>query len=266
MVKKLAAVILYASLMLSVWPASGFASDIVEKTVRFSTGSNGTTINDQIVGYKSISYLLGASSGQVMTVTLRPTNNATYFNIYSPGKGPGDEALANSSIDGPMVPDLNQFSGILPSDGEYTISVYMMRSAARRNEKSNFTLDISISAKGTATQLPDKIPVPASGDVLVPGTDFNATGIISCARSSGQAMGNCEFGVKRESNENGSITVFWPDGGIRVIFYEAGVPAYYAESEADGGSEMTTGKDNDLFKVAIGQELFEIPDVVITGD
>jgi hypothetical protein len=32
------------------------------------------------------------------------------------------------------------FKGILPTDGDYTIRVYLMRSAARRNESSIYTL------------------------------------------------------------------------------------------------------------------------------
>ncbi len=45
---------------------------------------------------------------------------------------------------GAMVPDLNIFDGTLPMSGEYTVSVYMMRSAARRNEVSNYMLAISV--------------------------------------------------------------------------------------------------------------------------
>ena len=176
MIRKLAIVILSASLMFNAGSLSAFARDILEKTVRFPAGSSGTVINDQIVGYDTISYLVNASAGQVMTVRLQPTNNATYFNIYGPGKGPGDEAIANSSLDGPLVPDINQFYAALPASGQYTISVYMMRSAARRDERSRYTLDISIAAGGTATQLPDRIPVsgnPASN------SEAQVTGVAS---------------------------------------------------------------------------------------
>ncbi len=103
-------------------------------------------------------------------------------------------------------------------------------------------------------------------EAVVPGTDFNATGIMSCARSRGQPMTQCRFGVKRKGNGNGSITVFWPDGGNRVIYFEAGTPAYYDQSEADGGARMTVGKEDDLFTVRIGTQRFEFPEVVITGD
>lgn len=103
-------------------------------------------------------------------------------------------------------------------------------------------------------------------DAIVPGTEFNATGQLACARSRGQPMAQCRFGVKREGNGRGWIKVFWPDGGNRVIFFEAGAPTSYDESQADGGAKMRVGKQSDLFKVRIGEQRFEFPDIVILGD
>ncbi|MCV2868470.1 SH3 domain-containing protein [Defluviimonas sp. WL0002] len=82
-----------------------------------------------------------------MTISLAPSNLATYFNVYAPGSGPGDQAIANSGLTGANVPDLNRFDGMLETSGEYTISVYMMRSAARRNEVSDYTLDVAITGE-----------------------------------------------------------------------------------------------------------------------
>lgn len=114
---------------------------------------------------------------------------------------------------------------------------------------------------GGATQLPEA----PSADAKVPGTDFNATGQIPCARYAGQPMGSCKFGVKREGNGNGSITVFWPDSGNRVIFFAKNAPSSYDESQADGGAKMKTTKSSDLFTVTIGTQRFEIPEVVMAG-
>lgn len=106
----------------------------------------------------------------------------------------------------------------------------------------------------------------ARNDAKVPGTDFNATGNLSCARGSTQPMTTCKFGVIRKGNGNGSITVLWPDGGSRVIFFEDNTPAYYDESEADGGAIMTVDRgDADLFTVKIGQQRFEFPEAVMAG-
>jgi hypothetical protein len=115
--------------------------------VRFEAGTSGTTIEDTITGYQSVLYKIGAEAGQRMKVRLEPSNTATYFNIYAPGRGPGDEALAVSQFFGEMVPEINIFDGVLPTSGEYTVSVYMMRSAARRDEVSNYLLALSIEGE-----------------------------------------------------------------------------------------------------------------------
>jgi len=56
----------------------------------------------------------------------------------------------------------------------------------------------------------------SSADAKVEGTNFNATGMIPCARQAVQPMAQCKFGVTREdpANGNGTITVFWPDGEL----------------------------------------------------
>ncbi len=108
-------------------------------------------------------------------------------------------------------------------------------------------------------------PAPRE-DALVPGTAFNATGQLDCSRSRRGAMEQCRFGVKRQGNGNGSITVFWPDGGSRVIYFEAGTPSSYDESQADGGAKMTVGRDGDIFNVTIGAQRFSFPEIVVTGD
>jgi hypothetical protein len=118
--------------------------DMRIEQVRFSAGTSGTTINDSITGYESVLYTVGAEAGQQMKVRLEPSNTATYFNVYAPGNGPGDEALVNGQFIGPMVPEINIFDAELPVSGEYAVSVYMMRSAARRDEISTYTIAISI--------------------------------------------------------------------------------------------------------------------------
>ncbi len=134
-------------------PCTAFAQDIRTEQVHFAAGASGTTIRDQIVGYESVSYIVGAEAGQKMTVALAPSNLATYFNVYGPGSGPGGQAIANSGMTGAGVPDLNRFEAALPASGNYTISVYMMRAAARRGERSDFTLDIAITgATGEVVQ------------------------------------------------------------------------------------------------------------------
>ena len=50
-----------------------------------------------------------------------------------------DEALFNGPMNG------NHFKAALPADGHYTIRVYIIRNAARRNEAAKYTLTVSVT-------------------------------------------------------------------------------------------------------------------------
>ncbi|MEV8467272.1 SH3 domain-containing protein [Fluviibacterium sp. DFM31] len=110
-------------------------------------------MSDRLTGRETVLYQVGAEAGQTMTVSLTTDNAAAYFNVYAPGAGPGDAALAVGSLIGPMMPDLNRFEGVLPTSGTYTISVYLYRAAARRDEVAAYTLDVAVTgATGAVVQ------------------------------------------------------------------------------------------------------------------
>ena len=58
------------------------------------------------------------------------------MNFLSVGKG--NEAMFIGSTSG------NQFEGSLPASGDYKLRVYMMRSAARRDEVAKYRLEMII--------------------------------------------------------------------------------------------------------------------------
>lgn len=126
------------------------AREIRSERVHFFAGEAEKQISDRIVGYEMSTFIVHGNAGETLTVRLEASNPQTYFNVYAPGKGPGDQALANAGLTGEMVPDINEFSGELPETGDYTISVYMMRAAARRDEASDYTLDITHGGIETA--------------------------------------------------------------------------------------------------------------------
>lgn len=136
---------------ISVLLSGGLASSVLgqggDRTVDviFDAGATEVAMTDQIIGRDAVLYRLGAEAGQRMNVTLRSAHTAIYFNVYAPGSGPGDAALAVSNVTDDMVPDLNQFSAILPVSGDYTVMVYLYRAAARREESAAFTVDFSIT-------------------------------------------------------------------------------------------------------------------------
>ncbi|KDM89876.1 hypothetical protein [Photobacterium galatheae] len=114
------------------------ADDIRTEQVQFNKGTSGTVVEDTIKGYEVVDYVLNAREGQHMNVSMATKNTATYFNIMAPGEN--EAAMFNGSVNG------NQFEGKLPANGDYKVRVYMMRSAARRNEVADYRLEIIIDS------------------------------------------------------------------------------------------------------------------------
>mgnify|MGYP002862414484 CR=1 FL=1 len=243
---------LAAALVLTLAPALALAQEALrEVRVHFPHGASSTTIKGTLQGRETIDYKLGAAAGQRMTVTLTTDHTANYFNLIEPGAG--DVAYFVGATSG------NHFEGELARSGDQTIRVYLYRNAARRGETARYRLKVAIAGAGHG-----HLPAHTT-DAKVPETDFNATGNIPCARAGGQPMGSCRFGVRREGGGSGSITVFWPDGGNRVIFFRNGAPSRYDQSQADGGARMTVRREADLFQVRIGDQRFEIPEAALVG-
>jgi hypothetical protein len=183
-----------------------------------------------------------------MSVTLKTSNPSNYFNVLPPGSN--DVAVFVGSSGG------SEWTGSLAADGEYTIRVYLMRSAARRNEHAAYTLTVGITG-GAASEA-------RSTDAKVAGTPYHATGKVPCVMESGRPKGSCPFGVVREGNGTGTVTVTKPDGRTRSIFFEKGKATGYDMSQADRG-EFSARKEGDMNLISIGQERYEIPDAVIFG-
>jgi hypothetical protein len=222
--------------------------DIRTERVQFKPGTTSAVIEGSINGYETVDYVLNAREGQYMNVSMATDNGANYFNILMPGEN--EEAMFNSSM------GENQFEGILPKSGDYKLRVYMMRNAARENQVANYRLEMIITDQGKSS---------TKGDAVVEGTNYNATGDVSCSMSSSQPTGSCPFGVTREGNGNGLVTITKPDGSTRGIFFENGNAIGYDKSEADSG-EFSAEKQGDLNIIYIGEERYEIPEVVIFGD
>ena len=229
---------------------SAFAeSEIRTERVRFEPGATSAVVEASITGYETVDYVLGARAGQYMNVSMATDNGANYFNILAPGES--EVAMFNSSM------AENQYEGTLPASGDYKIRVYLMRSAARRNEKAGYRLEMIVTGSGEKAASP-------SHDAKVAGTDYHATGSIPCSMGGGQPTASCPFGVRREGNGSGTVTVTKPDGLTRAIFFENGKATGADVSQADPG-EFSASRESDLTIVRIGEERYEIPDAVIYG-
>ncbi len=229
----------------------GFAADDIRtQRVHFNRGVHVAVVESSIRGYETVDYVLGAHAGQHINVSLATKHDATYFNILAPGES--EVASFNGSV------SQNQYEGTLVKSGDYKVRVYMMRSAARRNEVSKYRLEIIVDGTERSTaQTP-------SHDAKVPGTDYHATGNITCVMAKGKPTGICAFGVIREGNGSATITITKEDGGPRVIYFENGRATGYDKSPAVSG-EFKVKKEEDLNIITIGEERYEVPDAIPIG-
>jgi len=232
-------------------PSSGPMDRIETRRIRFLPGAHATVVEGRIRGDQVIDYLLRAGAGQHANISMATRHGALYFNILAPGET--EVAMFNGSTGN------NQFEGVLPANGEYRVRVYLMRSAARRNEAANFRLELIIG-QGRAQQLPHH----PSHDAMVPGTNFHATGPLPCTIAPSHAPAQCQFGVTRQGGGTAIVTVTRPDGRKRVISFQRGRAMGYDQSQADT-APFRANRQGDVTIVHIGPDGYEIPDAVIFG-
>jgi len=223
------------------------ADGIETRAVQFAKGKSSATIKGTIRGDQTIDYTLRAKAGQTMSVKLATSKGANYFNVLPPGSN--DEALFVGSSGG------NEWTGTLPADGEYKLRVYLMRSAARRNEAANYTLTVGITGAPKAADLGK---APAS-DAKVKGTRYHATGPLPCRMGNDKPM-QCEFGVIRGKPGNAEVHITPPGGLKRVLTFM--------------GDKVTTNPGEKIKAVKQGYdwlievndyEHYTVPEAVVSG-
>jgi hypothetical protein len=227
------------------------AADAIEsKPLHFARGASSATVKGSLKGSKTIDYKLRAKAGQTMSVTMKTSNTANYFNVLPPGSN--DVAVFVGSIGG------DAWTGALAADGEYTIRVYLMRSAARRNEKADYTLTVGIT-NGTAALA---APVAArAGGTKVKGTPYHATGKLPCSLGdAAPGSAQCEFGVIRGKPGNAEVHVT-PSGGLERVLTFAG-----AKVTSTDDAKVKAGKRGDTWTIEVNDyEHYLIPEAAISG-
>jgi hypothetical protein len=220
------------------------ATDIRAERVEFAPGQSGATLEGKIRGREIVDYLVAARAGQTMTVNMETGHGANYFNVIPPDAD--SEAVFIGSTAG------NVYEGRLDLDGDWKIRVYLMRSAARRNETAAYKLDIGVSGE------PDPGAARAANDFGP--REWDARGQVGCARG-GQPMQTaaCPFKVIRYS---GSATIFVlapATGAQRILFFNDGAWS------TDGTEKVNAAKREDLWMLIVSGEAYEVPDAVIFG-
>jgi len=176
---------------------------------------------------------------------MKTDNTSSYFNVLPPKS---DAAISNGSMLG------NDWTGTLPVDGEYTIRVYMMRNAARRDEKATYTVSVGITG---------------SADAKVGGTPYHATGTVPCSVGTDPKGSNqCSFGVIRGAVGNAEVHLQSP--GFDVTLHKDGVRVLKFAGDkvtsANPSEKVTSQKQGDEWSISVDDfQFYVIPEAVIVG-
>lgn len=223
------------------------ATGIQSQPVKFAKGHSSATLKGTIKGDQTIDYTLRAKAGQTMSVTLKTGNGANYFNVLPPGSNDVDIFVGSTGG--------NEWTGTLRADGEYKVRVYLMRSAARRNETASYTLTVGITGTPKASEFGK---APAS-DARVKGTPYHATGPLPCSLGKDKPM-QCEFGVIRGRPGNAEVHITPPGGLKRVLTFMGG------KVTTNPGEKVKAVKQGDDWSVEVNDyEHYTIPEAVISG-
>ena len=220
---------------------------IRQEKVQFAKGTSAVVIKGQLKGDATVDYVVRAAAGQTLSVKLQKTNAQNYFNVMPPGSTGSAMFVGDTGED---------YSGVLPADGDYVVRVYLMRPAARRGESSNYTVTIGASGKALS-------PITASKDALMPGTSYHASAKIKCVPAFETTPRECDAFVVRRGFD-GTATIDIPGSAEkRSILFVKGKPT---ASNAQANDALTTERKGDVTIVKLGEsERYEIPDALVTG-
>jgi hypothetical protein len=218
--------------------------------VKFAKGATSAVIKGQVKGYGYVDYLVRAGAGQTITVSLKVSNRMNYFNVLPPGSK--DVAMYAGQTG-------EDFKGVLPADGDYTIRVYLIRAAARRNESSRYTLTVSVTGKALE-------PVAASKDAVIPGTPYHASAKITCVPSiekfRDKKQQECDaFVIRRGFDGTATVEIPQENSVPRRILFVKGKPV-----ASDSSYPVVFSRKDDTTIVTFDtDERYEIPDALVFG-
>jgi hypothetical protein len=151
----------------------------------------------------------------------------------------------------------SEWTGQLAADGEYTVRVYLMRSAARRNEIATFTLTAGVTGSGTSAAALGKAP---ASDAKVKGTGYHATGPLPCAMGNApMGSSQCEFGVIRGKPGNAEVHIK-PAGSLERVL------TFKGNTVTSGNEKVKASKAGDLWTIEVNDdEHYQVSESVISG-
>lgn len=228
-----------AAWMVVLAACSSAMAQIRTEPVQFKPGQSSATVKGVIKGEQIVDYTLQARAGQSMVLKFKPGHPSAYFNLMAPGQ---DTALHIGSTSG------HDFTGELPVTGKYTVRVYLMRSAARRNEQASYVLDVGI-ASNTKTSAPAK---------------WDASGNVACSSGNTTLDMQCAFRVVRNrARQSAEVWIAHTvDGRVEHRYLRFEKQAF----STDDAARVSWRRERDNWSVSVGDgELYLIPDALLLG-
>lgn len=113
------------------------ADPVRREQVTIAPGEPASKMSAKIKGYASVEYSVAAPANSTLDIKLDSANSSLYFNVSVEG---ADTAVFVGSRDG------NHFTTSATAAARYRVKVYLMRSAARKNQTASYQL--TIGSKG----------------------------------------------------------------------------------------------------------------------
>jgi len=244
----------FVTVLVFVQPLLGAATaadtGVRQERVQFTKGATSVTLTGRVKGYSDVDHLVRAGAGKRITISLKRSNLSNYFNVLPPGSKDVAMYVGQTGED---------FTGMLPTDGDYTIRFYLVRAAARRNESSNYTLTVSVTGKALT-------PASATNDAVIPGTPFHASAKITCVpyieKFREKKQQECEaFVIRRGFDGTATVQIPQENSVMRRILFVKGKPV-----ASDSQDPMTFPRNDDRTIVTFDtDEGYEIPDALVFG-
>jgi len=114
---------------LALFATAVLAAPAKSVRVAFKPDAHEATVKGQLKGAAVVDYLFAAKTGETISISLKSDQSALGFSLASP-------------IDHQMTFQATEFRGVAPADGDYKVSVLLLRSEAQRNTAAAYTLTI----------------------------------------------------------------------------------------------------------------------------
>ena len=124
-------------LLIGVLTFPVFAKELVlTKQVDFGKVAKEKTVVGIVKGFDSKGYEVKVKPNQTMRVNLK--SDIVYFNIYSPNKNFGHDAMFEGKSQG------QSFKKVLSKAGVYMIKVYLVHAEAEKDRKTIYKMQIGL--------------------------------------------------------------------------------------------------------------------------